>query len=273
MRFEHQLAEPGEVMPTVPSIMEPKWDGIRLFAEVHDDSVRFFTRSGNIKRMPLCEQELSALPVGTVLDGEAVCLTAGWGEAQSGVAKGDDSKLSFVVFDMLTYSVTDARSLMLSDRRALLERIFKHHDFSRVQLTPQIEVSQENHDLLIDMGFEGSVVKRKDARYACGRRGGGWWKFKLVETIDAVITGYEPGDDVGTILFSQYDEQGELVYVGRCKALKGSNENVEQRIAQRQVVEIKHNGVMPSGALRHAQIVRLRDDKNADACVLTQCLL
>ena len=40
-------------MPTEGSVMEPKWDGIRLFAEVHDDGVRFFTRAGNIKRMPV----------------------------------------------------------------------------------------------------------------------------------------------------------------------------------------------------------------------------
>lgn len=267
MRFQHQLAEPGDTMPD-SSIMEPKWDGIRLFAEVHDDGVRFFTRAGNIKRLPACEAELIALPIGTVLDGEAACLTGGWGEAQSGVAKGDDTQLSFIVFDMLTYSATDARSLPFSDRRALLERIFKHHSFERVQLTPQMETSQANHDKLIGLGFEGSIVKRTNARYACGRRGGGWWKFKYVQTIDAVITGYEPGDDVGTILFSQYNDDGQLVYVGRCKALKGTHENVEQLIKRRQVVEIKHNGIMPSGALRHAQIVRVRDDKAAKDCIL-----
>jgi len=270
MKFKHQLAEPGEVMPTVPSVMEPKWDGIRLFAEVHDDGVRFFTRAGNIKNLPACAAELKSLPVGTIVDGEAACLTGHWGDAQSGVAKGDDAKLSFVIFDMLTYSVTDARPLPFSDRRALLERIFDHPEFKQVQLTPQMEASQANHDKLIELGFEGSVVKRLDSRYACGRRGAGWWKFKFVDTIDAVITGYEPGSDVGTIMFSQYDSNGGLVHVGRCKALKGTHENVEELIERRQVVEIKHNGIMPSGALRHAQVVRVRDDKSARDCTLAQ---
>jgi len=265
MRFKHQLAEPGEVMPSVPSVMEPKWDGIRLLAEVHEDGVRFFTRAGNIKRMPLCETELASLPVGTVLDGEAACLTGVWGDAQSGTAKGDDTKLSFVVFDLLAFGDSECRSLMFSDRRALLERIFKN-DFDKIVLTPQMETSMENHQRLLDLGFEGSVVKRTNARYASGRRGGGWWKFKLVGTIDAIITGYEPGSDVGTIMFSQYDESGSLVHKGRCKALKGSHNDVQGLIDRQQVVEIKHNGIMPSGALRHAQIVRMRDDKPALEC-------
>lgn len=273
--FEPQLAEdPKGYIPSFDGcVIEPKWDGIRLLACKDNGRVSFYTRNGNLKTLPQIAKALEQLPDGTCLDGEAVCLkpvgsriVCDWGGAQSGTSKGDDTLLTFVVFDLLKFNGIDSRLLPLSGRRDLLEQMFDTYHFEKVSLTPQEPASQRLHDYFVEVGFEGSVLKKVTAPYRAGRNGG-WWKLKSVWTEDVIVTGYEPGTDVGTIFFSQYDAAGNLVVRGRCKALGGLHEHIQELIDRQQVIEIKHNGVMPTGGLRHPQFVRVRDDKPASECV------
>src|SRR3954464_7982991 len=94
------LAHDGDLAEAIKKewTMEAKWDGIRLLADIHGFSpekhTTFYTREGNAKLLPKIDRELRKLPAGTVLDGEAVCLTGAWNEAQSGVQSGRDERLS-----------------------------------------------------------------------------------------------------------------------------------------------------------------------------------
>lgn len=262
-----QLAYPADSIPTGDWVLEPKMDGIRLLAFVEASGVTFFTRDANAKVLPRIAKELSQLPPNTWVDGEAVHPSGVWNKAQSGVQSGNDTEIQFVVFDLLMLNNIDARSLPLSGRRDLLGQIFDAFEFERVKLIPQFEATQEMHEQLLAIGFEGSVVKRPGAPYQPGRSRS-WLKIKFEDTLDAVVTGYQAGKDVGTILFSQYSRDGALVYRGRAKALKGLDQDIERRIRDKQVVEIKFNGIMPSGALRHPQVLRVRTDKPAAECLL-----
>src|SRR5438046_124844 len=72
---------------------------------------------------------------------------------------------------------------------------------------------------VIGRGREGSIAKRKDARYSPGKRTKDWIKIKKKTTLDCVIAGITAGegereDTFGSLIMGAY-YQGELFHVGR----------------------------------------------------------
>lgn len=272
-------------------IGEPKMDGWRLLVHVADDGVHLYTRAGNSKdgSLPNIEAEIGEqLPAGTWLDGEAVAMTIedgkvkeDWGTVQSvlgsGTAKAaaQSEKITYVVFDLISHGGYDARSLPYAKRRSLLESLFAKTSFSsRIQIAAQVQVSDNSVDALLAQGFEGMVIKDREARYASGQRGKGWIKIKPSDNLDVVVTGFKAGQNgftgmVGAVEFGAYDEQGNLVNTGRCsgmdmKVRQDMTDNPEKYIGT--VIEIQHMGKMPTGGYRHPQFKKHRTDKPTTDC-------
>lgn len=273
-------------------VVEPKADGWRLLAHVHDNGVDLYSRTGKsyTGRMPHVEAELlDRFPAGTWLDGEAVAfgidkdtgnIVQEWGVAQSVLSthgrhpKRQDT--TYVVFDLLAHGGLDIRTLPFRARRDALETIFDT-PFAALTLMVQMPATEDSHEALIASGFEGSVVKALDAPYASGKRGKGWWKIKPQATIDAIVTGYKPGEGgfkglIGAIEFAQHDADGNLIHRGRCSGMDfrtrvWMTENIDRLVAEQAVIEVKHMGTMPAtdgypcGSLRHPQYKRRRTDK------------
>lgn len=276
------------------SVLEPKLDGFRLLAQVTDDgTVHLWTRNWNdkAKRAVAIAAEICAqFPPGTWIDGEAVTMTVDdkgrviMGSNKTSTILGGNPKplklqeqLTFIVFDLMAHGGIDARSLPFGSRRQLLERIFDAEGFDRVSLVPQFEAIEETHEVLLMQGFEGSMVKHLRAPYGSGKRGGGQGKVKAKWTLDAFITGAKPGEGsftglVGAIVFSQVTEDGTILERGKCSGMDFKTrvwltENLDELIANRQVVEIKHNGTLPgTDGLRHPQYKGLRSDKVWSDC-------
>jgi ATP-dependent DNA ligase len=253
-------------------VMQPKLDGWRLLAEVCEDDVRFYTRTGNsyTGKLPMVAAELRKMfPVGSWLDGEAISAD-GWGKVQSEMTT-DGPKVAitgatveFVVFDLLASANIDARSLPHAKRRSLLHKAFAKRMNDWVSLIPEYEASDEGYAQIVAHGGEGVVFKNPEARYASGKRGYGWNKRKHKDSLDAIIMGFEDGTDVGAIVFGQY-MAGKLVQRGTAKRKPNLiPDTSDQWIGT--VVEIEHNGVMESGAVRHPRMLRLRPDKPAGQC-------
>jgi ATP-dependent DNA ligase len=295
-----RLAQNAEAVKDVASvigsadcILELKLDGIRLMAHVTDTGTRTFTRSGKEQtgKLPAIEAELFAnLPAGTWVDGEIVSLRIRedgsvehhWGDAQSVMGSNVDRAargsgvLTYSVFDVMSIGGTDARSLPLSSRRALLEQAFRDGTYSAVVLTPQMEATDANVANIIALGFEGAMVKRLSSPYASGQRGRGWHKIKATDTVDAVVMGYQPGEgrfdgQLGALLLGQYDASGTLIQVAKASGMTDAvrlemSTNPGAHIGT--VVEFAHMGKMPSGGYRHPQFKRARPDKPAAECVI-----
>src|SRR5690606_23163076 len=69
-------------------------------------------------------------------------------------------------------------------------------------------------------GLEGVVAKRRDSRYAVGRRSRAWVKIKHTLTHEAVVIGFRRGQGnregaVGALLLAVPDHDGTLHYAGR----------------------------------------------------------
>ena len=220
-----------------PAVLEPKLDGWRLLAHVHEDGVDVFSRTAKSYsgRLAAIEQELADnFPAGTWIDGEAVAIRVegtaiynDWGVAQSALSSGKAThhadKITFMVFDLLAHGGLDIRALPFIERREALETIFDATNMERVQLNAQFRATEENHAALIAQGFEGSVVKHMDAAYASGQRGRGQFKLKATATIDTVIIVFKEGENgfaglIGAVEFGQVKD-GEMVSRGFCSGM------------------------------------------------------
>jgi ATP-dependent DNA ligase len=149
-------------------------------------------------------------------------------------------------------------------------------------------------------GAEGVIAKELDAPYLPGERVG-MLKIKRVRTIDAVVRGWRPGKEEGTLgalILGLYGEDGRLREVGHSSGFtaKEKRELVDflapyetgergsgdpsrwtqgrdlEWVALRPelVVEVTFDHVS-DGRIRHGtKVQRWRDDKAPEACTLDQ---
>jgi ATP-dependent DNA ligase len=145
-----------------------------------------------------------------------------------------------------------------------------------------VDADQDTHDALVAAGYEGTMIKSLDAPYTSGKRGWAWTKVKLIETTDAVITGFKPGKgkfskQIGAIVFGQYGEDGTF-YTER-GACSGMTDVQRLDFTERQedligtVIEISFRTSMPDKKTglpnyRHPQFERIRWDKTKEECIV-----
>jgi ATP-dependent DNA ligase len=185
-------------------------------------------------------------------------------------------------------------SMPFAQRRAALEELVREP----VSLTP-LTRDRSQAEPWLHRG-EGVVAKELDAPYRPGQRVG-MIKVKLVRTLDAVIAGYRPGKEegtVGSLILGLYDDTGKLRIVGHSSGLKaGEKRELVDRLASYEtghrgsgdpsrwkndkelewielrpelVVEVRFDH-KSGGRIRHGtKILRWREDKAPRECLLSQ---
>jgi ATP-dependent DNA ligase len=216
-----QLARSAKKLPTGDGwSYEPKWDGFRAIAFVDAGDVDLQSRNGR----PLTRYfpEL-AFPDGRyVLDGEIVLFDEQGRQdfdalgqrihpAESRIRMlAEQTPTRFIAFDLLADDGDVLLELPQHERRARLE---KRVD-SPVDITPTVFDPDGAREWL--EGAEGVVAKELDAPYRPGERTG-MLKIKRIRTIDAVVQGWRPGKEegtVGSLILGLYDDAGKLRTVG-----------------------------------------------------------
>jgi hypothetical protein len=133
LSFIRPLSPSASVRPPQGAdwIFEPKWDGFR-FQVIKDGGVRMYSKSGAeyTTRLPRMVEAFSKLPTqSAILDGELVLLDPRGAAhfyrlmAQMRTSHPDESKLMFLVFDLLHQDGVDLRGLPLSERKRDLHRL------------------------------------------------------------------------------------------------------------------------------------------------------
>jgi ATP-dependent DNA ligase len=216
-----QLARTAKTLPTGDGwSFEPKWDGFRAIAFVDDGDIYLQSRNGR----PLTRYfpEL-AFPAGRyVLDGEIVLFDEQGRQdfdalgqrihpAESRIRMlAEQSPARFIAFDLLADGDEVLLALPQHERRSRLEKRID----APVDLTPTVFDPDGAQEWL--QGAEGVVAKELSAPYRPGERTG-MLKIKRVRTIDAVVIGWRPGKEegtVGSLILGLYDEAGKLRTVG-----------------------------------------------------------
>jgi ATP-dependent DNA ligase len=287
---------------------EPKWDGFRALVFVDGEDVYVQSRGGKplLRYFP----ELR-MPEGTyALDGELVILDAEGREdfdalgnrihpAESRIKMlSEKTPVVYRTFDLLAVGSEDATGSPLRERRGALEKLFASwKDKGSVELTPLSEDPAEAQPWL--QGGEGVIAKELESTYRPGERKG-MVKVKRMRTADAVVVGWRPGKEegtVGSLILGLYDGD-ELRVVGHTSGLsaKRKRELVEELkpyesgdrgsadpsrwaadrdlewvgLRPELVVEITFDHVSADRIRHGSKIVRWREDKSASECTFDQ---
>ncbi|WP_439546520.1 cisplatin damage response ATP-dependent DNA ligase [Sandarakinorhabdus sp.] len=241
------LANPlddGEQLDLQDFVAEWKWDGIRVQIVHAGGATRLFSRTGDDVSGAFPDVA-GALALPAALDGEL--LVRGDGQGGAGGVEGSGSfnalqqrlgrkappakliaeRPAFIrVYDLLSVSGEDVRGLPWHQRRARLEALLPSLDPARFELSPLVlasdwEALANLRDAARDAAIEGLMLKRRDAPYVAGRRGGLWYKWKRSAlTADCVLMYAQRGHGKRSSLYSDYTfgcwtGDGQLLPVGK----------------------------------------------------------
>jgi ATP-dependent DNA ligase len=288
---------------------EPKYDGFRALAFVDGHDLFLQSRSGR----PLARYfpELDFPEGRYAIDGELLILDDAGHEqfdalqnrlhpAESRVRMlAEQTPALFRAFDVLAVGDEKTLSKTFSERRQELEKLVDGwSDPGSVELTPLVDDPDEAEPWL--RTGEGVIAKRVDSPYLRGERKA-MVKVKRVRTIDAVVAGWRPGKEegtVGSLILGLYDKRGELHIVGHTSGLKAKEKrDLIEKLAPyasgetgsadpsrwsadrdlewvglrpELVIEVSFDHVS-AGRIRHgSKILRWREDKEPKDCKLEQ---
>lgn len=212
-----------------PWLVEYKYDGMRIIAQVTDDNVTYYSRSGikQDKFQGLFDETLYELRCnykGNIyIDGEVLASTF-QATMQSRKENADKSSLVFRVFDLLTekewLAETTTRNQL--DRNKELSNMMKKVISTNVLLTESriCTTKQELNNFyhkLVDEGAEGVIIKSLSQPYYW-KRHRAWVKYKPIYTADLKIIGRYPGEKgtkfentLGGFMLEGYLEDGLFV--------------------------------------------------------------
>jgi ATP-dependent DNA ligase len=209
---------------------EIKLDGFRCLAFV--DQAESFLQSRNSRPLSRYFPEL-IFPEGRyVLDGEIVVRDEAGREdfdalgqrihpAVSRIERlAGETPAVFVAFDLLACDDDVLLERSYDERRAALEALLADERFSSAPIELMEVAADPARATEWLQHAEGAIAKERDAPYRPGERKG-MVKVKRVRTIDAVLVGWRPGKEAGTVgalILGLYDGP-ELRVVGHCSGL------------------------------------------------------
>jgi ATP-dependent DNA ligase len=243
-----QLALSRKELPTGEQyVYEIKLDGFRCLAFVDGEQV--FLQSRNGRPLGRYFPELVLPPGRYVLDGEIVVRDGQGREdfdalgqrvhpAASRVARlARETPAVYVAFDLLARDDEVLLARPFEQRREALQELLSSDGFSRapVELMPASSDAVQAREWLARA--EGAIAKERSAPYRPGERKG-MAKVKRTRTIDAVVVGWRPGKEAGTVgalILGLYDgdsDAAELRVVGHCSGFTAKE--------KRRLVEFLH---------------------------------
>ena len=206
------------------------------------------------RRLAEVLEPLSEAPHGSIFDAELIALSSRDGRAVQDFSavcratlQGDTAagaQLRLFVFDLLDLAGDDVRSLPWKERTARLRDMFPVDD--RLRLIQSFPASRAAHEQLVELGFEGSVLKRPGSTYRPGRQRA-WRKFKASHRAIATLQALRSGRDGNTYAICELEGR-RMTTLGspRLRSLIGSE------------LELAYSRVDADGSLREVRISPLR---------------
>jgi ATP-dependent DNA ligase len=246
----------------LPSFVEPKFDGIRVFLFKSGDKLVLSSKHGGVYTPKATPQVFSRVPEflhapnRMILDGEYVAREA----------KG------LFLFDVIQVDDRDLRSKPLLERKKVLREILKGTGLEvPYTLARTAEKIMALRDESVKEKREGIVVKNPQSRYG---QPNSWLKLKRFDTIDVFVTGFVETQEMKRSGFARswsvavYDDKGQVVDLGN---VGSTVERVDPRqIKKGSVVEVRFQEVTRDKKLRAPFILRIRHDKTPDECLASQ---
>jgi hypothetical protein len=234
-------------------MLEPKFDGFRVLIEVASDRrVRAWSRHGTnlTEGVGGLLRAFEAVPAGTVIDGELIALTERNGRPAQNFAalcravlnrnSQASNLLHYVAVDLLARGGADLRREAWRDRRGHLGEVLPTSP--RVRQIDCLPATVASHAAMIELGFEGSVLKRPASSYRVGRHRS-WRKLKARRVAQGIVEAVRVAQDGQVYAICDVD--------GRRVAAVASP-SASERIGE--AVELVYSRVDAEGALREVRL-------------------
>ena len=246
----------------LPSICEPKYDGIRVFLFKSGDKLILSSKHGGIYTPKSAPHVFSRVPEflhapnRMILDGEYVAR---------------ESKGVFL-FDVLQVDDRDLRSKPLTERKKILREILKGTGLEVPHTLARTSAKiMELRNKMVEKGGEGIVVKNPESSYGQPKS---WLKLKRFDTVDCFVTGVVETNEMTMTGIARswsvavYDDGGQLVDLGNVGSMV---ERVDPRhVKKGSVLEVRFQEVTRDRKLRAPFILRIRHDKTPEECLYSQ---
>jgi len=288
---------------------EPKWDGFRTIAFRDGDEVHLQSRGGkemNRYFPEVAEQVLDMPSDKLVVDGEMIVVVDGVQEfdllsqrihpAASRVQRlAEETPAAFVAFDLLAEGGEALLDRPYDKRRERLADL----ELGPVQLSPATDDPDAAGGWLTGSS-EGVIAKQGGGLYLPGERKG-MVKIKRVRTADCVVAAFRLGKEsgtVGSLILGMYDQHADLHVVGHTSGFtakqkrellgflepyrthergsgepsrwKSDEELVWEGLRPELVCEIAFDHITGNRIRHGAKLLRWRDDKAPQECLIDQ---
>lgn len=241
---------------------EVKLDGVRTLATVSNGNAQLLNRNGKplaggpsagVRATVECELGKALTEGEWVLDGELM----------------DDGRLW--LFDLLKADELVNPTMPLETRRKALVTVAGMlgwtEEGSRIRLVGQAKTEAEKRELLEtikEAGGEGIMLKREGSPYVMGKRTEYGLKVKLTKTVDVFVISRNTDGKENATLGVRDGVDGPPVVVGKCSMIGKPNAQPGD------VIEVKYLYVGANGRLYQPRMMRIRKDKAADECLISQ---
>ncbi|MEM4214924.1 MAG: non-homologous end-joining DNA ligase [Candidatus Pacearchaeota archaeon] len=318
MRYKPMLAQLGskELLDrkTVGFIFEPKLDGTRVLIYKGGDNIQLINRRDKdiTFRYPELLDIVNQIKANScVLDAELVVLDKENKPNFNLLQQREQLDNKFMidlrskeipatlfVFDILELENKPLIDKFLRERKLLLQKIIVEN--SLIAICPWTANGKALWEKVKEQGLEGIMAKEVNSKYE-QKRSWAWLKIKNINTIDAAIIGFTPGEGIrastfGSLVVAVYNpEMQEWKCIGKLgtgfdqkmlkyltkkmkklkiensvlseEEQKKINENVTW-IKPELVVEVQYLELTKNNELRAPTFLRLRFDKKPEECVL-----
>ncbi|MEX1031573.1 MAG: DNA ligase [Paenibacillaceae bacterium] len=225
-----------------------KWDGVRIIAQLNDDTVSLYSRNGLIKNTtyPELARNLAKLSKRMILDGEAIVFDPikqrpsfpmvlqrerlKLANRVEGAAH--THHITYVLFDLIELDGVDLRDLPYRERYERLKLVFPTRE-NWIFVTDLFLDGASLWQWVASNNWEGMVSKRLSAPYREGKHHKDWLKKKTKQQFEVSITGltFKEGQLLSSLIMT-IDGQ----YAGRVSG--GLNESLKHRILQLQTYSV-----------------------------------
>ena len=263
-----------------------KYDGFSELFIVQDGIARLFNRSGREHTLNVPSLTARKLSVPDFkIQGEAVGPLPGINSVKSILGSKPERAIKYqeeygalklLVHNLVSYRGEDLARVPFGEKRRLLLELVAALKLGNGLESVFVESLRTvgKYDFFQEVvadGGEGVVVKKLSGFES------DWFKCKRQRTWDVIITGFteaKPGKFgglIGAVRFGAFDDNGNLVEVGRCSGMV-DEQRMAFTIAQEsyigKVMEVEGQEISSHGRIRFPRFVRLREDKPPTECLL-----